>query len=286
MGKIADAVIFHRDLSKTGILISALEAQKKPAVFFALDVDYKELQRSLHDLVTSIKPRFVEIRGLLGTYDDCATWLNQDASLTFHTITIIWLGSSIANLEISEARDLLSRFVGHSQRNRRMIVAADGCADERKIRRAYDLVGDQSRLFVMNGLCHANRIVGSDQFRNTDWAFQGRYSTTGRTFYSSVVAQRDVTLHVGGVHVRIGKGEEILMIRSAKWSGDKLARICKTARVRVSNTWKNAHGYSKFLYDSGFDMLSGLHEGKQASISCTQIGKGIGRRPQLQSSAC
>ncbi|KAI4262932.1 MAG: hypothetical protein L6R42_001900 [Xanthoria sp. 1 TBL-2021] len=234
------------DLSKTGVLISALEAQKKPVVFFALDVDYSELKRSLEELVTSIQPQFVECRGLLGTYDDCATWLKQDAKLTSAPLTIVWLGSSIANLGMPEARELLSRLVGLSPRNRRMIVAVDGCAEEQRIRRAYDLAGGQSRQFVMNGLCHANRIIGSEQFCNKDWIFRGSYRHSERTFYSSVVALRKVDLNFHGVHATIEKGEEIVLIKSAKWSAKHLSGICKTAKVHVSNSWINPHGYGVY----------------------------------------
>ncbi|KAL8641165.1 MAG: hypothetical protein Q9226_008667 [Calogaya cf. arnoldii] len=249
-GTVAAGAVFLElgagDLSKSGVLISALEAQKKPVVFFALDVDYSELKRSLEELVTSIQPEFVQCRGLLGTYDDCATWLKQDATLILAPLTIVWLGSSIANLDLREARDLLSRFVGLSPRNRRMIVAADGCAEERRICRAYDLAGGQSRQFVMNGLDHANKIIGSEQFCNTDWNFQGRYCRSDRVFYSSVAAQRKLDLNFNGVHAMIEAGEEILLIRSAKWSAEDFAGICKTANTRVSNSWSNSHGYGQY----------------------------------------
>lgn len=253
-------------------------------MFFALDVDYPELKRSLEELVTSIQPQFVECRGLLGTYDDCATWLKQDAKLTLAPLTIVWLGSSIANLDMLEARDLLSRFVGLSPRNRRMIVAVDGCAEEQRIRRAYDLAGGQSRQFVMNGLCHANRIIGSEQFCNTDWIFQGSYRRSERTFYSSVVALRKVTLNFHGVHATIEKGEEIVLIKSAKWSAKHLSGICKTAKVHVSDSWSNPHGYGQ--YGAVLRLASSTAYMKQASMSCRQMGKWIERRRQLRSQAC
>lgn len=46
---------------------------------------------------------------------------------------LLWLGSSICNIERAEMADILSRLI---QGGRKMIVAVDGCEDPEKLAKA------------------------------------------------------------------------------------------------------------------------------------------------------
>lgn len=83
-----------RNLRKISILLSALETAGKDIDYYALDLSYTELERTL-----AAVPDFIHVKchGLYGTYDDGLVWLNSSAN-ALRPKCIISLGSSIGNV--------------------------------------------------------------------------------------------------------------------------------------------------------------------------------------------
>lgn len=79
------------NLRKVQILLQALEDAEKEIDYYALDLDRKELVRTLGQVPPF---RFVKCHGLHGTYDDGREWLKQP-SIAARSKCIMSLGSSI-----------------------------------------------------------------------------------------------------------------------------------------------------------------------------------------------
>ncbi len=113
--------------------------QQKPVHYFALDVSREGLRASLIELKNAFKESpFITITGLLGTYDDCVAWLSGLKSPRgLGSVTILWLGNSIANLDSQEqASAFLARFGTACQHARlacRFVVSTDICQRDEKV---------------------------------------------------------------------------------------------------------------------------------------------------------
>lgn len=80
-----------RNLRKVNLLLQAFEESAKDIEYFALDLDRRELERTLGQL-----PPYKHVRshGLWGTYDDGRDWLKQPFNVDRQKC-VLSLGSSI-----------------------------------------------------------------------------------------------------------------------------------------------------------------------------------------------
>jgi uncharacterized SAM-dependent methyltransferase len=79
------------NLRKVNMILQALEKAKKNVDYYALDLSRKELERTLAQVPAY---RYVQCRGLLGTYDDGREWLKKPENASRRKC-ILSLGSSI-----------------------------------------------------------------------------------------------------------------------------------------------------------------------------------------------
>lgn len=113
--------------------------------------------------------RYVQCFGLLGTYDDGLAWLEtmQDQKC------ILWLGSSVGNLTRMEAAEFLRGFSKRLRGRDSMIIGIDACQDANRIFRAYN--NGKTQEFTLNGLSHANKLMGYTTFNLQDFSAIGEY---------------------------------------------------------------------------------------------------------------
>jgi EasF-like predicted methyltransferase len=170
-------------LQKTGQLLQALEKQQKAVRYYALDVSLRGLTDSLSKLSKELgNLSSVNITGLCGTYDDCVSWISTQLALEPRKIsaaTFLWMGNSVGNMDYhSEASALLAQFkdachASHLQCQ--FLIAADACEDIRMIQNAYDTSNPTLHAFILNGLSHANAILGRVAFSVEDWSCESEF---------------------------------------------------------------------------------------------------------------
>lgn len=151
--------------------------------------------------------------GLLGTYDDGLAWLKKTANLG-RPKCILWMGSSIGNLDRTGAAEFLKGFSGVLRNQDAMLIGIDACQESEKVYRAYNDKQGTTHEFVLNGLKHANKLMGKEVFRRDDWKVIGEYDEiAGRhqAFYSPV---EDVMVE----GTPIMAGEKIRIEESYKYS--------------------------------------------------------------------
>lgn len=124
------------------------------------------------------------------------------------------MGSSIGNLDRTEAVDFLKAISELLQGHDSMLIGIDACQESDKVYHAYNDKRGLTHEFILNGLMHANNLMGKDVFRKDEWKVVGEYDeVAGRhqAFYSPV---RDVVVE----ETLIRAGEKIRVEESYKYS--------------------------------------------------------------------
>ena len=154
----------------------------------------------------------VRCHGLLGTYDDGLAWLKKTAR--GKPKCVLWMGSSIGNFDRTEAADFLKGVSEVLHDKDFMLIGIDACQESDKVYHAYNDKQGVTHEFILNGLVHANKLMGKEWFKKADWKVIGEYDEmAGRhqAFYSPV---KDVVVE----ETLIRRGEKIRIEESYKYS--------------------------------------------------------------------
>jgi EasF-like predicted methyltransferase len=235
----------NRNMRKTALVLQALQSQQKHVHYIACDVDAISLRRSLQELqfIFPASASTINIQGFLGTYEDCAAWLKLNKIKKNRHTFLMWLGNSIANFPPQEASNYIRSFLGEASS---MIVGIDGCENQQEIALSYE--GECNRNFILNGLLHANKLLGTEAFHIEDWDVMGRWNGEVWMHESSYVARKDLTVNLGDEEFHFRKGDKMMSIRSGKWPKKKVLEICRNASGRVAEHWTNSNeSYGKLI---------------------------------------
>ena len=126
--------------------MDAFEKAQKAITYYALDLSKSELDRTLeavqHDYT------YVKCHGLLGTYDDGLDWLKAPDN-SAKPKCVLWMGSSIGNLNREEAVDFLRSYSTVLGNKDTMIIGMDACQDEARVLLAYNDLGKYLELALL-----------------------------------------------------------------------------------------------------------------------------------------
>jgi uncharacterized SAM-dependent methyltransferase len=224
-------------------------------------VDQAELQNSLLLLKERTNLHHIELRGLLGTYEDGARWLSKPEAGT-HRKTLVWLGSSIANFMPHKAGELLDSFTKTPENGFQnlagFVLAVDGCQDESLIECAYDTPGGQSRRWIKYALEAARRRLGcleAEKLLDDDnWRFEGRWNPHRQRYENFLVAARHLDGAIRGEPIHIKRGERVQILGSGKWTKSDVGSICSQQGLDVVEWWNSTElDYGKWPDSSHFD---------------------------------
>ncbi|KUJ16343.1 uncharacterized protein LY89DRAFT_586353 [Mollisia scopiformis] len=232
------------NLRKVSILLQALDALGKEIDYYALDLSLKELKRTLEQ-VPPLK--YVKCHGLHGTYDDGLDWLKMPEAAG-RPKCIMSLGSSIGNFHVHEAASFLKNFADILQPSDSMLIGLDATSDPAKVYHAYNVPDHEgvTHKFVLNGLLHANEILGEQVFNLEDWKVIGEYAYDeqgGRhqAFYAPI---RNLNFK----DVQFKAGERVKVEQSLKYSLEEANNLWQTAGLREVNRWSaSSDAYSVHL---------------------------------------
>ncbi|KAI1178984.1 histidine-specific methyltransferase [Nemania sp. FL0916] len=218
------------NLRKTGILLTALDKLGTPFEYFALDLSLSELERSLAAL-----PAYDNIRvsGLYGTYDDGLAWLVQPQNRG-KPKCVMSLGSSLGNLNRQESVKFLKMIGACLAPGRdQLLLGLDGCQDAQQVYSAYHDKKGTTRRFILNGLTHANKILGEEVFKLADWEYVGEYNEEAGRHQAFVSPTRDISYHDVFIH----GGEMLRIEESYKFSSAHKAEMWVKAELTEVSKW-------------------------------------------------
>lgn len=228
-------------MRKVKLLLDALERIGRDVEYYALDLSLPELKRTLAE-VPAESYTHVNCFGLHGTYDNGLAWI-QSSEQSSKTKCILSLGSSIGNFSRADAAGFLKGFGRTLKSGDCMIIGLDACKDKDKVYHAYNDQHGLTHKFIMNGLSHANAILGKYAFRDDDWSVIGEFDEkTGRhqAFY---VPNRDLIVE----EVEFKAGEKVRVEESYKYSAHERSDLWSKAKLALDSEWSNDAGdYRKY----------------------------------------
>ena len=252
------------NMSKTSQFLSSLDNYlNSPLIYYALDVDRAQLERSLLQVKQRTDFRWIKVCGLLGTYEDGAKWLARPEFAAYRR-TLIWLGSSIANFEQHEASELLDSFAkdpetGTPQNLAGCLLFVDGCQDATRIERAYDLSGGQSRRWMVYGIEAARRHLhgcGEDAevdrlLADDNWRFEGQWHPDRQRYENYLVPTRELVGTIRGQPIHVAEGERVAFFGSGKWTENTMSSVGAKSGLKVQKSWHDA----EFNYGTALNPL-------------------------------
>lgn len=103
-------------------------------------------------------------------------------------------------------------------------------------------------MFLLNGLSHADELLNTACFSDSEWTCSGSYDPIERSWKQYYVARHSSDLCLGSSCIHVDAGEQVLAIGSAKWSENDMRRISKVAGLKIGTIWRTAnHDYGMAL---------------------------------------
>jgi len=226
----------YSNLRKVNILLQAIDRLGKDVEYYAVDLSLPELKRTFSEIPTQGYTH-VKCFGLYGTYDHALEWL-KSSHVSAKPKTILWLGSSMGNFKRHELPPFLAGFRDALQPGNTMLIGIDSCKDPDRVFHAYNDRENVTRRFVLNGLKHANRIMGKDVFNLHDWEAIGEYDVDAGRHHAFVAPLKDVVID----GVPIAKGERIRIEESYKYSRDEIRDLWQATQLTENTVYSNARG--------------------------------------------
>ncbi|PYH42898.1 uncharacterized protein BP01DRAFT_302335 [Aspergillus saccharolyticus JOP 1030-1] len=230
------------NLRKVKILLEALDEMGHEVDYFALDVSFAELQRTLSMVPPGVF-RHVRCFGLLGTYDDGREWLQQP-DIRSRPQTILSLGSTLGSFQRADAAAFLAGFVhGDADGENRpsFLLGLDGCKDGDRVLAAYNDPEGVNRRFIKHGLERANEVLAQAVFALDRWDVVGRWNAENGSHDQYYLATGDTTL----AGREVPAGMRIRAVQSHKWDADDRKTLCERAGLEEVDGWASESQYSE-----------------------------------------
>lgn len=200
--------------------------------------------------------------GLHGTYDHALEWLKSSA-VKDKPKMILWLGSSLGNFKRHEAAHFLAEFGKAIKTGDTMIIGIDSCKDPSRVYHAYNDSQNVTHDFILNGLTHANKLMGSELFKLDEWEVIGEFDIQAGRHHAFVAPLKDVVVE----DIKINKGERIRIEESYKYSQEEILKLWEGASLTENAVWSNSKGdYGKYSISTLF--LGRLLISTQACTLC------------------
>ncbi|KAG0353309.1 histidine-specific methyltransferase [Gamsiella multidivaricata] len=228
-------------LRKTVLLLNAVERKRKNVVYYALDLMLDELTKSLKSLGQFNN---IKIVGLWGTYDQGIAFVSSIGPEI--PKTLLWLGSSIGSYTREDAAHLLVSYRQSLNKGDNWLIGIDRRNDPQEITLAYNDSKGVTREFILNGLDHANVLLGQQVLDRDNFGYYGRYNEEeGRhEAYYKVKKPHQMKYRNPAtgqeIVVDMAEDELINMEYSYKWSPQETAQLFQQTRLMPIGQWTSS----------------------------------------------
>jgi dimethylhistidine N-methyltransferase len=218
--------------SKTAILLSYLSLQKKRIYYFPIDISSSILMESTRRLKSQFPN--VSIIGIRSDYNlgidkaaAAAGCMSAERNQEIPDMKLVlFLGSSIGNFELIEARSLLGSVRKKLHTNDLLLVGFDLQKDESVLNAAYNDKAGITAKFNLNLLARINRELDGN-LELGKFEHHAFYSREQQRMEMHLVSKTDQQLYIGalGKTFAIRKGESIHTENSYKYTLNQIAAL-------------------------------------------------------------
>lgn len=251
--EISDAIEGHASLIelgsgssiKTRILLGSVMERGGSPTYVPIDVSRVMLAHSGARLARSFPS--LDIAPLAADYDDA---LSHAHEMFDSPMCIIWLGSSIGNLDRDQAISFMRRVWACMDEDDRVLVGIDLRKDPKIIHAAYDDSEGVTKTFNSNILRRINRELDAD-FDTSEFDYHVHYDAQAGRVDMYQVSRRAQTVNIDmlDLSVEFEPGEKIWTESAVKYSLEEIDELAKIAGMTVDRQWINHEkGYTLNLF--------------------------------------
>ena len=232
--------------SKTAILLSYLSSQKNRIYYFPIDISSSILIESARRLKSQFPN--ASIIGIRSDYNigidraaiECmaAEKTKKNNHNRPYSKLVLFLGSSIGNFELKEARSLLRSIRQKLHTNDFLLVGFDLQKDESVLNAAYNDKTGITAKFNLNLLARINRELGGN-FELGKFEHCAFYNREQHRIEMHLVSKTDQQLYIGalGKTFFLKKGESIHTENSYKYSLSQIAALAEGCDFRIEKNF-------------------------------------------------
>jgi len=223
---------------KTRVLIEALLARRGRLLYAPIDISRSMLEASSRELLAD----YPGLR-VLGVAADYRDGLHELRARLAGPRLVLWLGSTVGNLERAEAARFLTEVRVDLDSRDRLLLGVDLRKDRGTLERAYDDAQGVTARFNKNLLARINRELGG-RFDLDAFAHVASYDEElGRVeMHLESLREQVVRIEALGLDVRFAAGERIHTESSHKYSRREIEELCRSAGYTLEEQWLDAGG--------------------------------------------
>ncbi len=224
--------------AKTRILIDAFLSRHEALRYMPVDISRTALEDSAQTLLGA-RPA-LEILAVAGDYLDGLRYVGTEGDTPK---LIVWLGSSIGNLERPEAAAFLRRVGRTMSPLDRLLVGIDLRKDREVLECAYDDARGVTARFNRNILARINRELGG-HFDLETFRHRAVYDDEIGRIEMYLVSTRTQRVRIDRLDLTVGfdAGEAIHTEHSYKYSVPEIEALARDGDVRIDAQWFDSGG--------------------------------------------
>lgn len=222
--------------AKTRVVIDALLRRHGRLRYMPIDISRSALEESTAALLQDYPA--LEIHAVAGDYLDTLQHLDAPAG---RPRLILWLGSSIGNLDRPDAAAFLRRVRGTMSTGDRVLVGIDLRKDRAVLEPAYDDAQGITARFNLNLLARINRELGG-RFDLQRFRHHALYDADAGRIEMYLVSTQDQPVRIEDLELTVpfAAGEAVHTENSYKYSMDEIETLASEAGVRIDEQWLDA----------------------------------------------
>ena len=195
----------------------------------------------------------LEIRAIAAEYQDGLRRLRADVT---EAKLVIWLGSSIGNLDRPSAARFMAGLRSGLNSSDRLLLGIDLRKDRDVLECAYNDSSGVTARFNRNLLERINRELGG-HFDPQAFDFRASYDEARGTVESHLLSRTDQLVEIDdlGLRVRFSAGEAIHTESSYKYSLEEIESLARSANLELREHWLDSERrFSVNLFAAGVEL--------------------------------
>ncbi len=221
---------------KTRRLLSAILARQRRLLYVPLDISTEALRACAADLLPALPG--LELRAVAGDYDRGIARVDE---LAPGPRLLLWLGSSIGNLDRGEAAAFLAKVRAAMGRDDRLLLGVDLKKDRRVLERAYDDAAGITARFDLNLLDRIDRELGG-HFHRASFRHRASWNESAGRIEMHLVSLRPQIVRIDalGLAIPFAEGETIHTESSHKYAPGELDELAGRAGLTTVRRFVDA----------------------------------------------
>jgi L-histidine N-alpha-methyltransferase len=224
--------------TKTRAILDALVHRGADLAYFPIDISAAALQTA----TVALKKDYPQIK-IRPIEDEYERALPKVDGQDYDTILVLWLGTSIGNLEPDEADTLLRMIHLTFATKGVVIVGVDLKKDRAVLERAYNDTGGVTARFNLNLLQRINREFGG-HFDPSAFGHLAFYNEDAGRIEMHILSRQAQTVPIDrlGISVDFAQGETIHTENSYKLSKEDIGKLADRSGFRLEHHWRDGRG--------------------------------------------